>query len=176
MTIEVTPTALLTELHADPGNVALRLAYADCLHIEYGDTLGGTMQRIIAEPAEDRWRLDYAAELERTAGTVECERCVGHDPMTYFRGRGCPTCHGTGRVSDGRAEWAAFIRVQCRVVASNPRDCNQGTCNTAGYGPCAACREMDALRTRERLLWPAVRGRFEGGGLPSGKFIISEDQ
>lgn len=151
----MTPAALLSELQADPTNVALRLAYADSLE-ESGDLQLAIMQRIIAEPGEDRWRLDYAAELERTAGTVVCEKCCetgtvigGHLGDLRFK---CKTCEGAGRVSDGRAEWAEFIRVQCELARMNicPAWCDpkDETC------------ERRILERRERELWPAVRPMF----------------
>lgn len=57
------------------------------------------------------------------------------------------------RDGPGDAERAEFIRVQVAIARHNPKDCNQGLCRTAGYGPCSACRDLDALRERERELF-----------------------
>lgn len=161
MTLSPTASALLASVRSDPANVALRGAYADFLQ-EDGDRLGAIMQRIIAEPNEDRWRLDYAAELERTAREVECELCKGKGYYSV-RERGeygpnhyqsdCLACKGARRVSDGRAEWAEFIRVQCEIA--NDFD-------TYERAP-----RLEPLRKREIELWKIVGYSFDMHGLES---------
>lgn len=140
---------LLAAVRSDPGNVAARLVYADALE-ESGDTLGGLMQRIIAEPDDDGPRLACADELERGAG-----------------------------VSDGRREFAEFIRAQCELAARDDERCGCRECRPSGQHNNGPCRSpLKPLRARERELWPAVRGRFSVDGchfvLPSSAFVVGE--
>lgn len=60
---------LHSSLLADPANGDRRLVYADAL-ADAGRELEAIMQRIIARPGDDALRLEYAAEMERTAGEV----------------------------------------------------------------------------------------------------------
>jgi uncharacterized protein (TIGR02996 family) len=171
MTATDTETALLAAIRENPGDIVLRGAYADCLK-ESGRMLDGLMQNIIAEPDRDEWRLDYAAELERTAGAEECELCKGKGYYSV-RERGeygpnhyqsdCLACRGSGRVSDGRKEWAAFIRAQCELAANAvPNDATPAQLREAER---RMSRETwDALRARERELWPAVQPFFRTMG------------
>lgn len=73
--------------------------------------------------ADDTPRLAYADFLEETAGDT-CDECHGSCLVDERGKRGwktggtvtCPTCSGSGRVSDGRRERAEFIRVQCELA------------------------------------------------------------
>lgn len=140
---------LLAAVRSDPGNVASRLVYADSLE-ESGDTLAAIMQRVIAEPDDDGPRLACADELERGAG-----------------------------VSDGRREFAEFIRAQCELAARDDERCGCRECRPSGQHNNGPCRSpLKPLRARERELWPAVRGRFSVDGchfvLPSSAFVVGE--
>lgn len=111
-------------------------------------------------PDEDTPRLAFADAAIEAAGTVECRLCKGE--YDEIRGvYGCKACHGFGRVSDGLAQWGEFVKVQCELAADQ-EPCNDW-CNN-GLNTCDECRNRDKLRHRERELWPAVRGRFEGEG------------
>lgn len=184
---------LLAAVRSDPGNVASRLVYADSLE-ESGDTLAAIMQRAIAEPGNDGHRLALANALERTAGEVACGTCKGKPAIVKlpvpteirladgrivreiqlppFKPFGCTLCRGSGRVSDGRAELAAFIRVQVELAAEH------SDCGTKGYGPCG--KRCEELRRRERELWGylpsrnGVRSLFEST-LPGAAFCTATD-
>lgn len=52
-----------------------------------------------------------------------------------------------------QAEHAEFIRLQIELSLMNPKECNQGTCNQAGYGPCSFCRQRDELENKIDLIW-----------------------
>lgn len=67
---------------------------------------------ILAMPLEDTPRLAYADCLDETAGMVDCARdgCRGGVLVDGRDTRQCVSCGGSGRVSDGRAERAAYIR------------------------------------------------------------------
>ncbi len=75
---------------------------------------------ICADPADDTTRLVYADWLEEHGENVACGQCDGKGEGNWWKGVGlgkyaitkCPTCHGTGRVSDGRRERSEFIKVQ----------------------------------------------------------------
>lgn len=80
------------------------------------------LRAICEVPDDDTRRLGYADHLDEMAGEVEC-RCQG-DPKRNLRFdrkkerwvHGCDWCSGTGRVSDGRAERAEFVRVQVELA------------------------------------------------------------
>lgn len=98
---------------------------------------------IRAAPDEDGPRLDYAALLESWEASEECASCVGkhghivprnatHRTAANAMSRQefdserrefsahwekCKTCSGTGRVSNGMAARAEFVRVQCELAA-----------------------------------------------------------
>ncbi len=100
------------------------------------------LRAIIADPADDVRRLAFADWLDENAGTVECRHCEGEGRIadaggsglmttvpasrvnTYVRysdDRDCPTCRGTGQVSDGDPDRAEFIRVQCELARLPPK-------------------------------------------------------
>src|SRR5262245_32906100 len=95
---------------------------------------------VLAHPADDTARLVYADWLEENAGTVECTACGGtcsvmgtgkRNPVASKNQYSCP-CR-SGRVSDGRAERAEFIRVQ--VELARTKGCDE--CWDSGQvGPC----------------------------------------
>jgi hypothetical protein len=84
---------------------------------------------IAAAPGDDTPRLVYADRLDETAGTVPCQQCKdsgkeGHVHRHGKHGPGyypCPVCsdadgYPTGRIPDGRAARAEFIRVQVELA------------------------------------------------------------
>lgn len=76
---------------------------------------------ILAAPDDDLPRLVFADRLDEIAGDVACGVCHGVGDALVQTDYGatqerCLTCHGTGRVSDGRRERAEFIRVQCELA------------------------------------------------------------
>lgn len=110
------------------------------------------LSAIIAHSEADDPRLQYADWLQENAGTVVCPRCNGEGAVglprrtgTYVIRSGCGACGATGGVSDGRAERAEFIRVQCELAANHPAHCD----HKALTGE--RCRWCD-LRRRERKL------------------------
>lgn len=58
-------TAFRAAIRANPGDATARLVYADYLD-EQGRALDAALQRVLAEPHEDRHRLNYAAAVEPT--------------------------------------------------------------------------------------------------------------
>lgn len=60
-------------------------------------------------PDDGLRRLVFADWLDEQAGTVECGRCAPPRALPPYHWT-CPTCSGTGRVSDGRAELARALR------------------------------------------------------------------
>lgn len=132
------------------------------------DTEAALLAAIRENPGEDAPRLVWADWLEENARTAACAACkgegkigVGNNGNPYMAT--CDECHGTGRVSDGRAEWAEFIRLQCELAANAvPSDATPAQLREAER---RMSRETwGALRARECELWPAVRGAFEGEG------------
>ena len=72
-----------------------------------------------ANPADSLPRLVLADWLEERAGPDrECQTCRPKHPGRVYTGMDgmkwidCPTCNGTGRISDGRAEMAAALRAR----------------------------------------------------------------
>lgn len=86
------------------------------------DTEQALLQAILAEPKEDTPRLVYADWLDENAGTVECPKCKGRTTSGFTGASGkqyiswCDHCSGSGRVPDGRAARAEFIRVQVELA------------------------------------------------------------
>lgn len=95
-------------------------------------------RKIGERPDDDTVRLVAADWLEEHSRAGLCEECV--DGWKVSRTRNyqsddystsysqCPACHGSGRVSDGRAERAEFIRVQCEIatrLCGTCRGCNR---------------------------------------------------
>lgn len=80
------------------------------------------LDEIIAAPYDDLPRLVAADWLEETAGMVPCGKCrlidgvhcvyVSFGPDSHWER--CPTCNGSGEVSDGNRERAEFIRCQIK--------------------------------------------------------------
>ena len=82
-------------------------------------------------PECDTRRLAFADWLDEHAGTVECETCKrppdaknwvpGHIFVGWGHGwQPCPKCNGSGRVPDGSAARAEFIRVQVELARGAP--------------------------------------------------------
>jgi hypothetical protein len=126
---------------------------ADALE-ETGDALGAALMRVLAEPGNDYWRLQYAAAIEREAGEVACNACHGtgqldadHRPGTLE----CRACEpwGSGFRSDGKRERAEFIR--CQVELAAERDPDRRSPASASND-----RRQDALEKRERELWTTL--------------------
>ena len=74
--------------------------------------------------ADDAPRLILADWLDENGGMVACDCKNGKiDPKRLWDGKSirvadntCPRCHGSGSVSNGCAERAEFIRVQCELA------------------------------------------------------------
>ncbi len=138
------------------------------------------LRAIITNPDDDAPRLIYADWLDENAGDVACGRC--------FPGNGCPLClqhghlkghetcytcdlcFGTERVSNGLAERAEFIRVQCELAherfANHPDPHDPVVWRFKSRSPCKKCVERDGLRRREREL--LTDNHFEWMGRPEG--------
>ena len=134
---------------------------------------------IIARPDDDLPRLIYADWLDEHArvecrGPERCPKCGGvwsgykldsfPVPLAV-----CNRCHYQGPplqdtepTSNGYAERAEFIRVQCELEALRRLGCHEGeSCNVTGQ--CAECgREVRAvaLRRRERELLAMIERQF----------------
>jgi hypothetical protein len=133
---------------------------------------------IIARPDDDLPRLIYADWLDETDGIGPCMACTDKSGFCWGKVANCHTCHGAGEVSNGHAERAEFIRVQCELARHGGR----GLSGTLTY------EQWDALRRRERELplknwrkWVPyltpghsleviLSPRWEFGGTPAGLF------
>ena len=161
---------------------------------------------VCAAPDDDTPRLVYADWLEEHAERVECCRgcrfvaLAGQHCVYDQSGDGswswnlCVGCRGTGLVSDGRAERAELIRVQCELAAGVECLMPSVGMREAGSGKplacwqvrqrnkrdclpwCAACERLADLRARELELF---RGMVHAGrasfGLPKS-FVTTLDQ
>jgi hypothetical protein len=130
------------------------------------------LKAIIACPDDDGPRLYYADFLEGTTGMVPCPIC--------HRVSDCYACHGTGEVSNGHAERAEFIRVQCELARLNDDsvmchhpDAKPGDwCNDSD---CLKCGRAAALRHRERELWAAHGKTWFGTEFTAAGWVTLED-
>lgn len=174
--------AFLAAIAANPDDDLPRLVFADWLDERndpqaFDQREAVARRRVVAQPAEDRPRLEYAAVCEQYAGEVKCQRCDVRK-SEWETGAGfeyevnCRTCCGSGRVSDGRKELAEFIRVQCELsklearnlrCIFNPVVAGRDVCH------CQKCSPERPLRTRERELFviekfggKAVRTHWRG--------------
>lgn len=72
------------------------------------------IRAICERPAEDAVRLVYADWLDESAGHIKCPRCGGTGEGVKLNDSGSAwrvcDCDGTGRISDGQRECAAYIR------------------------------------------------------------------
>lgn len=147
------------------------------------DTESGLLRAILESPGCDNARLAYADFLEEHAGDVECPKCVlevrgrGECPMPGWLDhrhtlRKCESCSGSGRVSNGFAERADFIRVQCEIphleAETDYEIHNTGMCSPY----CTQCPRLTDLRQRERELWVSGNARAWFSGLPGSGHVI----
>lgn len=110
------------------------------------------LRSVLCEPDDDTRRLAYADAIEENAGEVECPTCRGKKKVVRLpekHGWTCPRCAGTGRVSDGRAERASFIRAQVELARTEP-------CESVGkWAKCnhvPECRNCTLRRRESELL------------------------
>lgn len=120
---------------------------------------------VLDRPHDDTPRLAVADWLDDNSGRVECPACEGREG--YWDDGGfkyqsavwvaCPACGGSGSVSDGRAEYAEFVRVQ--VELARMRSCCP-ICNpeTGHRRDCVNGDRGDELRRRETALLSAHFG------------------
>ena len=115
---------------------------------------------VLAAPDDDLPRLVYADYLEENAGEMKCRTCDGKGcPLCGGDGRErhwecgeCPSCGWTGTVSNGNAERAEFIRVQCDLARIRKKNFDR----TQSGGPILTQEEsasVPVLTKRERELW-----------------------
>lgn len=90
------------------------------------------LRSVLLNPEDDTPRKVLADYLEETAGSIECEECAGRGVIRVSRGEpsqgsdewSCHACkdspYGPGRVSDGKAERAEFIKTGIEIAAFNP--------------------------------------------------------
>lgn len=139
------------------------------------------LKAVLDHPDEDTPRLLYADVLDEAAGAVPCGACGGKGSDNKFmratdRFRGktgpstvvttCPACSGSGRVGDGRAARAEFIRVQVELARKGESeaceiDPNEG--HTCTEDPCRVCESVeryDGLRRRARELLDGPNAGF----------------
>lgn len=83
--------------------------------------LGETYRAVMEGRDQDRPRLAFADDLERTAGGMPCPQadCVNGTLRDRWHPeiRHCGTCRGSGRVPDGRRERSEFVRVQVELAS-----------------------------------------------------------
>jgi len=87
--------------------------------------LDAILRAVLADPADDTPRLVYAEICDDLAGVVACPAgckplsngiyCVRASSRASMVAR-CPRCAGSGSVSNGLAERAEFVRVQCELA------------------------------------------------------------
>lgn len=125
---------------------------------------------ILHAPEDDTARLVYADALEESAGTVECPTCKGkrkvrqrverkfQDATRDVTGMirnwdkviDCPTCSGTGRIPDGLAARAEFVRVGVELELARIKECPLGHSDAFHVDEyCSAC---DPIHSRHSAL------------------------
>lgn len=125
---------------------------------------------IKAAPDDDAPRLIYADWLDEHAGVIECDRCkhralvfdgekshlmIPNDAGQFVSPAKCPTCGGSGHVSNGNAERAEFIRVQCELArlpqpeSKTTKPILPGKSYHEGEGICVRCTHDSECRYHE---------------------------
>jgi uncharacterized protein (TIGR02996 family) len=123
---------------------------------------------ILAAPDDDLPRMVYADWLDENAGTVPCRYCkeatfdtgdyggplMNPKIVAHLREK-CP-CGGSGEVSNGYAERAEFIRVQCELAVTPEFEFVTATVDKLGNvldsGGSVRNQQYDTIRKREREL------------------------
>lgn len=159
----LTDTARHLHLAADAAwpDPTPRLVLAD--HYEdAGDRVEAALQRVLAEPASDERRLEYAEALERTEG-IKCPECLGAGSINMgLADAFCTTCSGRIWVPGG-GYWrgtgtvcprAEFVRVQVELaqVEAIEHDCGKAGEWESTCPACGAYGAAEELRRREREL------------------------
>lgn len=124
-------------------------------------------------PDDDTPRLVYAdwlTERGEELGEVECPQCRGSrgewddGGYKYQKSRwvDCDCCHGTGTVSNGLAERAELIRVECELVRVNLTLDECAKADISAFDPQRAipAKRQRELRERERELLLAHANRW----------------
>lgn len=128
------------------------------------------LTRAVCEfPGDDTPRLVLADKLDDIAGTVPCPMCKGSrthpgTPSRKLKTIQCMTCSGTGTVSDGFAERAEFIRVQCELARTPTRESDYPLCSACdgdglATGPPESrpCRKCDSTGKRDHKAYKHTR-------------------
>lgn len=123
---------------------------------------------ILAAPDDDTPRKVYADYLEERDGDVPCGRCGGDGDLRInsmgYGNQDCRVCSGSGRVPNGYAERAEFVRVQCELARLSRWPCGGYYCDEAiGHVDCEdpTGDKAAALRKRDQELWPQVVPTFD---------------
>lgn len=147
-------------------------------------TAAGLLRGVLLNPENDTARLVYADRLEEIAGTVPCPTCKGGgkepapplinatDGKTYryIEPLGpCPTCKGGGTVSDGLAERAELIRVQCELARTPDPGCLHCWEGNGCVYHALQRREHPLLTAERRREWARVPCQCPGGA-PRGEY------
>lgn len=91
---------------------------------------------ILESPADDTPRFVFADWLDEHAETVDCSEDGCGNPAKGWNGfYPCSTCHGTGRIDNGYAERAEFIRVQIELARQPRRLVIEEECPVTTSGP-----------------------------------------
>jgi uncharacterized protein (TIGR02996 family) len=128
-------------------------------------TIAAMLAAVKAAPDDDTLRLALADCLEENAGAV-CWNCKGKGKVSVEFSRVPPThadvecgiCSGSGvgEESNGFAEWAELIRVQCELARGEPCESvgKWAKCNKVPEcRNCALRRRSDALRAEHEARW-----------------------
>lgn len=120
-------------------------------------SLADLLHAVLSDPLDDTPRLMYADELDEMVGVVPCHHCGGGrdgEWCTRVDDSGnCLTCSGSGRVSNGNAERAEFIRVQCRRAYLESKAGGKHVDHPEAEKNCVACALVSTLKMRDRELW-----------------------
>lgn len=135
-------------------------------------TEAGLRAAVLARPDDDTPRLVFADWLDERGRVGACPGCDGEGHKesrwriaemnqdeygTSFST--CPICRGSGEVSDGRREWAEFIRVQCELTGLPSCLTPSVGARESGSGKPFACWQCRPRDKTDCLPWCEVCGR-----------------
>lgn len=113
------------------------------------------LKAIADHAGEDLPREMYADWLEENGRDVDCPQCSPPRALPPYPWT-CPTCSGSGRVPDERAERAAFIKAQLEL--SRLSECHHPAADEAAPW-CRFC----IVRRRAADLWDQAAWGWRGG-------------
>jgi uncharacterized protein (TIGR02996 family) len=107
------------------------------------DTQRGLLDAILENPDDDARRFVYSDWLEENDGYYTCKGCGGigeiDDDVRYGPSFPCTRCGAKGRIANGFARYASFIRVQLKISELFNDETDWSQCEGISASWCPNC-------------------------------------